>query len=72
MRAGLAPEHQERVVVVPGEPGDLLAGRFTRVPNPEFNSHNRPERASEVQGTLDRLADDLIKSPEDRLEAMEW
>jgi hypothetical protein len=42
VRAGLAPEHQERVVVVPGEPEDLLAGRFTRVPNPEFNSHNRP------------------------------
>jgi serine/threonine protein kinase len=37
-----------------------------------FNPHNRPERASEVQGALDRLADELIKSPEDRLEAMEW
>jgi len=41
VRAGLAPEHQEQVVVVPGEPADLLAGRFTRLPNPEFNSHNR-------------------------------
>jgi hypothetical protein len=41
VRAGLAPEHQERVFVVPGEPQDLLAGRFSLVPNAEFNSHNR-------------------------------
>jgi serine/threonine protein kinase len=37
-----------------------------------FSPHSRPERASEVQGTLDRLADELTASPEDRLEAMEW
>jgi hypothetical protein len=42
IRAALAPEHQEQVFVVPGEPADLLAGRFTRVPSREANDHNRP------------------------------
>lgn len=37
-----------------------------------YNPHGRPERMSEVQGTLDHLADELIKAPEDRLEAMEF
>jgi serine/threonine protein kinase len=37
-----------------------------------FEANKRPERMSEVQGALDRLADDLIASPEDRLEALEW
>ncbi|HKB35711.1 MAG TPA: serine/threonine-protein kinase [Gemmataceae bacterium] len=37
-----------------------------------YNAHKRPERASEIQGTLDRLADELVTSPEDRLEALEW
>jgi serine/threonine protein kinase len=37
-----------------------------------FNATGRPERMSEVQSVLDRLADDLIASPEDRLEALEW
>ncbi len=37
-----------------------------------FNAANRPERMSEVQSALDRLADELITSPEDRLEALEW
>ena len=37
-----------------------------------FNVHNRPERMSEVQGALDRLVDDLVTSPEDKLEALEW
>ena len=37
-----------------------------------FNAHKRPERASEIQGTLDHLAEDLIRSPEDRLEMLEW
>jgi serine/threonine protein kinase len=32
----------------------------------------RPERASEVQGALDRLAEQLVRSPEDRLEMMEF
>jgi serine/threonine protein kinase len=37
-----------------------------------FNAHDRPERVSEVQGTLDHLAEDLVRSPEDRLEMLEW
>jgi serine/threonine protein kinase len=37
-----------------------------------FDAHDRPERASEVQGTLDHLAEDLVRSPEDRLEMLEW
>jgi eukaryotic-like serine/threonine-protein kinase len=37
-----------------------------------FNAADRPERMSEVQSVLDRLADQLITSPEDRLEALEW
>jgi serine/threonine protein kinase len=36
-----------------------------------FLPENRPERMSEVQGALDHLADELVQSPEDRLEAME-
>jgi serine/threonine protein kinase len=38
----------------------------------EFEASKRPERASEIQGTLDHLVDELVQSPEDRLEAMEW
>jgi len=37
-----------------------------------FNAANRPERMSEVQSALDHLTDELIASPEDRLEALEW
>ena len=37
-----------------------------------FNAQQRPERASEVQGTLDHLADELVRTPEDRLEALEF
>jgi serine/threonine protein kinase len=37
-----------------------------------FNAHQRPERMSEVQGALDHLADELVRSPDDRLEAFEW
>jgi serine/threonine protein kinase len=37
-----------------------------------FNANQRPERASEVQGALDHLAEKLVKSPEDKLEAFEW
>jgi serine/threonine protein kinase len=37
-----------------------------------FQAANRPERMSEVQSILDRLADDLVIAPEDRLEALEW
>jgi len=27
---------------------------------------------SEIQGMLDHLADELVQTPEDRLEALEW
>jgi eukaryotic-like serine/threonine-protein kinase len=37
-----------------------------------FDAHERPERASELQGTLDHLAEELVRSPEDRLEMLEW
>ncbi len=37
-----------------------------------YNPHQRPERVSEVQGALDHLADELVRSPDDRLEALEW
>ncbi len=37
-----------------------------------YNAHKRPERMSEIQGRLDRLADELVRAPEDQLEAMEW
>jgi serine/threonine protein kinase len=36
-----------------------------------FHPSERPQRASEVQGALDHLADELVRSPEDKLEAME-
>ncbi|HXJ62487.1 MAG TPA: hypothetical protein VNN79_01930, partial [Actinomycetota bacterium] len=42
IRAALAPEHQAQVVVIPGEPADLVAGRFTQVKSTEANDHNRP------------------------------
>jgi serine/threonine protein kinase len=38
----------------------------------EFHPYKRPERVSEIQGALDHLADELVRSPEDRLEALEW
>lgn len=37
-----------------------------------YDANKRPERMSEVQSVLDHLADELIRSPEDRLEALEW
>ena len=37
-----------------------------------FNAKERPERASEIQGMLDHMVDKLVKTPEERLEAMEW
>jgi serine/threonine protein kinase len=37
-----------------------------------FNANERPERVSEVQGALDHLVDELVKSPADRLESLEW
>jgi hypothetical protein len=38
----------------------------------EFNAAKRPERMSEVQGALDHMADELVRTPEDGLEAQEW
>jgi serine/threonine protein kinase len=32
-----------------------------------FNAHKRPERMSEIQGRLDHMVDELVKTPEDRL-----
>jgi serine/threonine protein kinase len=37
-----------------------------------YTARERPERVSEIQGQLDRLADKLVRKPEDRLEALEW
>jgi serine/threonine protein kinase len=37
-----------------------------------YNAHQRPGRMSEVQGLLDRLEEELVTRPEDRLEALEW
>jgi serine/threonine protein kinase len=36
-----------------------------------FHPSERPERMSEIQGALDHLADELVRSPEDKLEATE-
>ncbi len=37
-----------------------------------YDAVRRPERMSEVQGTLDHIVDELVRKPEDRLEALEW
>jgi serine/threonine protein kinase len=37
-----------------------------------YNALDRPERASELQGTLDHLTEQLVRSPEDRLEMLEF
>jgi serine/threonine protein kinase len=37
-----------------------------------FNPNKRPERVSEIQGALDHLTDNLVRTPEDRLDAIEW
>jgi eukaryotic-like serine/threonine-protein kinase len=37
-----------------------------------YNALKRPERMSEVQGALDHMADELVTSPDDRLDTMEW
>lgn len=37
-----------------------------------YNAMKRPERVSEVQGTLDRLADELASDPDDKLENLQW
>jgi serine/threonine protein kinase len=57
---------QEYVPEAPQELCDIIQQCLS------YNPHNRPERVSEVQGPLDHLADSLIRSPDDRLEALEW
>jgi len=37
-----------------------------------YKAHDRPERASEIQGALDHLAENLVKTDDDRLEMMEF
>lgn len=37
-----------------------------------ISAHKRPERMSEIQGILDHLVDELVTSPEDKLEAFHW
>jgi serine/threonine protein kinase len=37
-----------------------------------FDAKKRPERMSEVQGSLDHLAESVVQAPEDRLEVYEW
>jgi len=37
-----------------------------------FDANKRPERMSEIQNALDHMCDDLVKTADDRLEAMEW
>jgi serine/threonine protein kinase len=51
---------------VPEELSDLIDRCLS------FKPEQRPERMAEVKETLDRLAADLVRSPEDRLEAIEW
>jgi eukaryotic-like serine/threonine-protein kinase len=38
----------------------------------EFHPQKRPERMSEIQGALDHLEDEVVRTPEDRLEALEF
>jgi eukaryotic-like serine/threonine-protein kinase len=47
-----------------------LAGLINRCLS--YDANKRPERMSEVQNALDHLCDELVTSPEDRLEALEW
>lgn len=37
-----------------------------------YNAIKRPERMSEIQGRLDHLADELVQTADDQLEALEW
>jgi len=37
----------------------------------QFDAHKRPERMSEIQGTLDRMCDELV-TPDDSLDAIDW
>jgi serine/threonine protein kinase len=57
---------QELTPGVPAGMGDLIHRCL------EFKPENRPERMSDVQGSLDQLIEEMVRSPEDRLEALEW
>lgn len=37
-----------------------------------FDPRQRPARASEIQGELDQLVEELVRQPEDRLDTLEW
>jgi len=37
-----------------------------------FKAQNRPDKVADIQATLDRLAEKMVKTPEDALENMEW
>lgn len=37
-----------------------------------FQATSRPERMSEVQGALDKMVDELVGTPDDGLEGLEW
>jgi serine/threonine protein kinase len=37
-----------------------------------YYPNQRPEMMSEIQGTLDHLADELVRTEDDKLEALEW
>ena len=38
----------------------------------EFNPNQRPERMTEIREELDPMVEGLVRSPEDRLEGIEW
>lgn len=37
-----------------------------------YSANNRPESVTEIKGTLDKLVEKMVKSPDDALEALEW
>ena len=45
--------------------------RIRRARGPTTTEGRRPERMSEIQGTLDRMCDEVV-APEDQLDKMEW
>jgi serine/threonine protein kinase len=51
---------------VPGPLGELIDRCLA------YEAIRRPERMSVIQGTLDRLTDNLVRTDADRLEAVEW
>ncbi len=56
--------------VQPPGAGRRCASWFTAVCS--YDAVKRPERMSEVQGALDHLVETLVKTADDRLEALEW